>query len=129
MWISANRVHMDVSYPLSAQEITYTETIAKALLAHGFPHGVPFLLCEREDFDFSDENMLHGDADGIDCPTGKKRKALQHVDALLPYEVIRARRDKLDALRNAESSRPSARRVFKTGSSSRAPSCPPSAPS
>lgn len=123
-WISEHRVHMDVFYPLSVQKIIYTDTIAKAFLTHGFLHGVPFLLCEREDFNFSDERMLHDGADGIDCPMRKKQKTLQHINAFLPHEVIRARSEKLDALRNAESSRPSSHRIFETGSSSRAPSAP-----
>lgn len=67
------------------------------------------MFCEKENFDFKDSWMLRSSAGGIDyCPTSKKRRTSHHVGTLLSHD---------------EGSRAN-RRVFETGSSSRAPSSP-----
>lgn len=62
VWVNVNRVYMDVSYPLtSMMEMKHVDTITTALVDHGFDRRVPFILCQREDFDFSDAAMMWGD--------------------------------------------------------------------
>lgn len=81
---------------------------------------MPYILCQREDFDFSDLKSFQGLISPDDLPAGKKKRTHQFIYALLPHLVIRMRHAKLIELRKAEDTQPR-RSTFERSSSSRTP--------
>lgn len=118
-WVDVDVVHLDASYRLTADEIESVDKISKMLINNQFGRGIPFILCQREDFSFSDVAKFNGLTDPKDAPVGKKKRMHQFVDALPPHLAIRIRHAKLSELRKAIDSR-SRQGIFERSSTSQA---------